>query len=205
MYIGRFVIVGRTTEGVPYLGYRVSSRSFPDRWIRVGKSADDLRATVLPKAEAPPSENPYIAYNCLRTAATGVIVANGTHVDPIAEKVGLGFPLRDAMALSLLAMDYEKDSYNTPRITAGLDIASDALWLGFVGSDQLLVRTIAVEPGSAQLIATYECVTPTPIALPGTSAAELCASLMESAYEHPVAAITILCRKDAMELATLPD
>ena len=35
MYIGRFVIAGRTAEGEGYLAYRVSSRSFPNRTIAV--------------------------------------------------------------------------------------------------------------------------------------------------------------------------
>ena len=44
MYIGRFVIVGRTQAGEWYLGYRVSSRSYPNRRIVVQGD----RAAVLP-------------------------------------------------------------------------------------------------------------------------------------------------------------
>ena len=50
MYIGRFVIAGRTAQGRPYLGYRVSSRSFPNRAIVL--KAD--RAVVVPTADAAP-------------------------------------------------------------------------------------------------------------------------------------------------------
>jgi hypothetical protein len=113
MYIGRFVIVGRTLTGEWYVGYRVSSRSFPNRYIL---PLED-RAVVLPTEAAPSSDNPYITYNCLRKFNDQVlVVANGSHVDPIIDKVQLGYGLRDAMALSLLALDYERDKYNTPRI-----------------------------------------------------------------------------------------
>ena len=47
MYIGRFVIVGQTPAGEWYLGYRVSSRSFPNRRIVVQED----RAVVLPARE----------------------------------------------------------------------------------------------------------------------------------------------------------
>ena len=52
MYIGRFVILGKTASGNWYLAYRVSSRSFPNRLIR----AQDDRAVVLPTAS--PYERP---------------------------------------------------------------------------------------------------------------------------------------------------
>jgi IMP cyclohydrolase len=121
MYIGRFVILGRTAAGAWYLGYRVSSRSFPNRTIRF---AGD-RAMVLPTADATQSDNPYITYNCLRWHGDTAVVGNGSQVDPIIDKIKLGYPLRDALALSLLALDYEHDAYNTPRVVAAVDGAGD--------------------------------------------------------------------------------
>jgi len=41
------------------------------------------------------------------------VVGNGSHVDPIAE-LELGYPARDALATPLLALDFEKDDYDTP-------------------------------------------------------------------------------------------
>jgi len=188
MYIGRFVIVGKTPAGQWYLGYRVSSRSFPNR--RIVALTD--RAVVLPTVDAPPSDNPYISYNCLRSHEDTVVVANGSHVDPIIDKISIGYGLRDAMALSLLALDYEHDRYNTPRVTAGLDIGEGRGYLGIVAEDKLLVREMAVSPGGAFLVATYEQTDPTPILLAGTTPEALCDAIYEAEYEHPVAALAVL-------------
>ena len=197
MYIGRFVIVGKTAAGDWYLGYRVSSRSFPNRVI---KYVDD-RAIVLPTADAPPSDNPYIAYNCLRTHGATTIVTNGSHVDPAIDKVSLGYPLRDAMALALLALDYEHDSYNTPRIAASVDLASDVGYLGIVADDQLSVRAIPVQSGEAYLIATYELTQPTPISLVGNTCETLCDSIFEYQYEHPVASLAAIHTTSGLQVA----
>ena len=95
MYVGRFLVVA------PEVGaYRVSSRSFPNR-----RAVErDGAVTVEPTPEAPPSDNPYISYNCLRRTDRGVVVGNGSHVDPVAEKLALGTPARDALAGPLAAL-----------------------------------------------------------------------------------------------------
>lgn len=196
MYVGRFVIVGQTAAGSPYLAYRVSSRSFPNRRILVGPD----RAVVLPTAGAPPSDNPYISYNCARILGDTAIVANGSHVDPIIDKVSLGYPLRDAIALSLLAMDYEHDAYNTPRIVAALDGAGQG-YLGIVADNQLFVTAVALQPGEAQLIATYERTAPTPISLPGETTEELVDALMDCEYDLPVAGLVVMPVDDEFVLA----
>jgi len=198
MYIGRFVIVGRTPKGQWYLGYRVSSRSFPSRRIRLGTD----RAAVLPTADAPPSDNPYISYNCLRHHGDVAVVANGSHVDAIIDKVSLGYGLRDAMALSLLALDYEHDRYNTPRVTAGLEIGAGRGYLGIVAEDKLWVRRMAVSPGEALLVATYEHTDPSPIHLAGDAPDALCQAIYECAYEHPVAALAVLPVGGDLRMAT---
>lgn len=198
MYVGRFVLVGRTAEGRWYLGYRVSSRSFPNRRILVAEG----RATVLPTADAPPSDNPYIAYNCFRTCGKVGIMANGSHVDPMVDKIGLGYPLRDALALCSLALDFEHDSYNTPRVTAALDASQGYAYLGIVAEDQLLVRRVSPSPGEALLIATYEATLPTPLYLGGNSAQELADNLFAASYEHPVSALVAMPTDAAWEMAT---
>ncbi len=129
MYVGRFVVVG------PEVGaYRVSSRSFPNREL----TARDEALTVGPTEDAPETDNPYVSYNCLRVVETptGETAAfgNGSHVDPIAEKLEVGYPARDALAESLLALDYEKDDYDTPRIAATIGDGGEAL-IGTVRTD----------------------------------------------------------------------
>lgn len=197
MYIGRFVVAGRTQSGALYLGYRVSSRSFPNRMIRVGGD----RAAVLPTQDAVKSDNPYISYNCFRTYQDVGVVGNGSQVDPIIDKISLGYPLRDAITTSMLALDYEHDSLNTPRIAAALRPSAGMVYLGFVGSDTIYSRRITLSPGQAWLTATYECTDPTEITLAGESAQELCDAIYTCAYELPVAVFVARWNEGSYQLA----
>jgi IMP cyclohydrolase len=189
MYIGRFVVLGRTGGGAWYLGYRVSSRSFPNRTIRAGTD----RAVVVPTADAVPdtseTPNPYIAYNCLRADRGRIVVANGSHVDPIIEKVSDGYGLMDAIALSLMALGYERDQYNTPRIVAALDGGAGQGYMGIVAEDRISVRRVPVEPGQAYLLATYALNDPTQISIDGDTPDEVCNAIYDAEYEHPIAAL----------------
>jgi len=154
MYAGRIVAVGRTRKGQLAALYRVSSRSFPNREAQIKENA----VAIVPKkgAEADVFKNPYIAYNCLRIAAGTAVATNGSQTDPIAEKVAAGMPLRDAFATSLLTLDYEKDSYHTPRIAAAVTAGGDAGYLGVVREDGLDVRRLKLEPGECFFVSTYE-------------------------------------------------
>ena len=156
MYIGRIVSIGQLADGRLCAMYRVSSRSFPNRTAVLGE--DKVSIVPKPGFEADVQKNPYIAYNCVRVVCEGevAVVSNGSHTDPIAEKMALGFPARDAMALSMLTLDYEKDSYNTPRITAVLDRVDGAGWLGVIREDGLEVRRMPLAPGRFFYVATYE-------------------------------------------------
>ena len=175
MYIGRFVIVA------PGFGaYRVSSRSFPDRRI-----ADrDGTLTVGPTPDAPEHDNPYVSYNCVRAGGDAVVVGNGSHVDPIAEKLDLGYPARDALAAPLLSLDYEKDDYDTPRVAG---VIGEESYVGIVRRDALVVDSVR-EP---TLVATYEADEPTPIDFAGDASAdpaELARRAYDLDYEHAVCA-----------------
>jgi IMP cyclohydrolase len=101
-------------------------------------------------------KNPYIAYNCLRIVRNAVIAANGSQTDPISEKIALGVPVRDAFATSLLALDYEKDQYNTPRIACAVTRGAEWGVLGVVRDDGLEVRRVALQPGECCFVSTYE-------------------------------------------------
>lgn len=69
MYVGRFVAVA------PEVGaYRVSSRSFPER---KATAREEGPVTVGPTPDVPKSDNPYIAYNCLRVTERGAVIGNG--------------------------------------------------------------------------------------------------------------------------------
>ncbi|SEH17563.1 IMP cyclohydrolase [Natronorubrum sediminis] len=191
MYIGRFVVVG------PDVGaYRVSSRSFPNRKI----STRDDALTVGPTADAPETDNPYVSYNCLRLVdtPTGETAAfgNGSHVDPIAEKLELGYPARDALAESLLALDYEKDDYDTPRIGATIGADGEAL-IGTVRKDALFVETVE-EP---TLVATYEKNAPDSFEFEATTATEAATDAYDLEFEHAVCAAGVARTDNGFETA----
>lgn len=164
MYVGRFVVVS------PGIGaYRVSSRSFPNR-------------RVVDRDDAPETDNPYIAYNCVREGGDYVVVGNGSQVDPVAEKLDLGYPPRDALAEILLALDYEKDDYDTPRI-AGV-VGDDEAYIGIVRKDALVVEAVT-EP---TLVATYEEDDPRAFDLDAETAADAARELYDHEFEHAVCA-----------------
>lgn len=156
MYVGRIVSVGRTVDGRLCAAYRVSSRSFPNRTAVLG----DRKVSIVPKAghEGDVLKNPYIAYNCVRIVRNGdvAVATNGSQTDVIAEKIDEGMPIREALVLASLMLDYEKDAYNTPRISAVVDKHIGAGWLGIVRHDGLEVQRIPLEFGRIWYVATYE-------------------------------------------------
>jgi len=186
MYVGRLLVVG------PGIGaYRVSSRSFPNREITDREDA----LTVVPTPDASPTENPYVSYNCLRIVDEGTaVLGNGSHVDPVAEKLALGYPARDALAMGLLALDYEKDAYDTPRIAA--TVGEESL-VGTVRKDALLVETVS-EP---TLVATYERDGPEPFAFHAETAEAAAREAYDLAFEHPVCAAGVARTDDGFETA----
>lgn len=154
MYVGRIVAIGRTKSGKLAALYRVSSRSFPNREAQMKENA----VAIVPKqgSEGDVFKNPYIAYNCMKSVGDTVVATNGAQTDPIAEKISLGMPVRDAMATALLALDYEKDKYNTPRIAAAVTLGAEEGVLGVVRDDGIEVVTVPIESGTVHYVATYE-------------------------------------------------
>lgn len=154
MYIGRIVAVGRTLEGRGTALYRVSSRSFPNR--RSVQLANSIAIVPKPGFEQDIQKNPYIAYNCLRFAKGLCVVSNGSQTDPVTEKLESGMSPRDALGTVMLAMDYEHDSLDTPRITGIVDPAGEDGWLAIVRKDALIVRHFSLKPGECFYVSTYE-------------------------------------------------
>jgi len=154
MYVGRIVAIARTKKGQAVALYRVSSRSFPNRTAKVLEGS----VAVVPKEghENMVHENPYVSYNCVRMAGDYCIATNGSQTDPITEKIAAGVPPRDALVHSLLALDYEKDSYNTPRIAAVVSKNGETGFLGIARHDALVVKELELKPGEAFWVATYE-------------------------------------------------
>ncbi len=154
MYDGRIVAVGRSEAGRNAVMYRVSSRSFPNRQA---VDNDGMLAIIpRPGAEADLQKSPYIAYNALRLSGEWAVATNGSHTDPIAEKIGAGLPPRDALVLCLSAMDYEHDDLDTPCIAAVVPHTGDVAWLAIVRADALVVKAVELHAGRARYLATYE-------------------------------------------------
>jgi IMP cyclohydrolase len=158
MYVGRIVAIGMNKTGNCVGMYRVSSRSFPNRETRLLNN----KISVLPREgfETDLSKNPYIAYNCIRLTKEYAVISNGSHTDPITEKLAMGYPARDALALSMLAMDYEKDDFNTPRIAGIISLNSNMGFLSIVKKDSIHVKGFELKPGTSFYVATYEHDTP---------------------------------------------
>ncbi|MFW5918713.1 MAG: IMP cyclohydrolase [Halanaeroarchaeum sp.] len=188
MYVGRFIVVGPDVAA-----YRVSSRSFPNR--KVVDRGDVL--TVVPTDEAEPTDNPYVSYNCVRPGGDAMVVGNGSHVDPIAEKLDLGYPPRDALVSALFAMDFEKDDYDTPRI-AGV-VGEEEASIGIVRRDALLVRAVE-EP---TLVATYEHDAPIEYEFEAETGAAAAREVYDADFEHEVCAAGVHRTGDDFEWAVV--
>lgn len=209
MYIGRIVSIGMTKSGKAAAMYRVSSRSFPNREAR----KMDNTVSIMPRAgfEDDLNKNPYIAYNCIRLAKNYAIATNGSHTDPITEKIESGMNVRDSLAMSLMAMDYEKDSYNTPRIAAVVEKDSSTGYLGIVRHDALLVREFKLSPGTAFYVATYELNVPEEKnideAFTPETTAECCQHVVSGGafaqFEHPVTSAVALENDNGFAIDTL--
>jgi IMP cyclohydrolase len=208
MYIGRIVAIGMTPQGNAAVMYRVSSRSFPNREaVKKGETV-----SIMPRAgfETDLKKSPYIAYNCVRIAGSCAVASNGSHTDPIAEKIASGMSPRDAIALGLLAMDYEKDDYNTPRIIAVVNRQAPAGFLGVIRKDALLVREFTLEAGKAYYISTYEKNAPCRSQIDAGFAADAAAAACEyvikggvfADFEHPVTAAAAVSSGNSFEIAT---
>lgn len=209
MYLGRIVAIAMNKEGNVSALYRVSSRSFPNRET-VRK--DDI-VSVMPRAgfEDDLKKNPYITYNCVRFAGSWAVVSNGSQTDPIAEKIAMGYPVRDAMTIGLLAMDYEKDSYNTPRIVAAVDSKSNVGYLGIVRHDAVAVRPFELTPGKLFYLSTYEKNFPCQHNFDGNFDAETAEAACRYSidggvfadFSNPVTAAAVLLNGENFELATM--
>jgi IMP cyclohydrolase len=154
MYVGRIVSIGMTKSNKLVAMYRVSSRSFPNRQTRaIGQSL-----AIVPKEgfESDIYKNPYIAYNCLQVNERYAVIGNGTHVDPLFEKLNSGMQMRDALISVLFGMDYEHDQLATPRIAAIVDKQRQLCAFGVIRKDALFVKEMPLKQGEARYLATYE-------------------------------------------------
>ncbi|MEF8818501.1 MAG: IMP cyclohydrolase [Haloferacaceae archaeon] len=188
MYVGRLLVA---RPGL--VAYRVSSRSFPNRETNV----HDGKVAVVPTPDAPETDNPYVAYDCLEPVGDRVVAGNGSHVDPVAGKLSRGYPVRDALGTVLGGMDFERDDYDTPRIAAV--VGADEATVGIVRRDALLIEAVT-EP---TLVATYEENRPRAVEFDATEAPAAARAAYDLEFEHAVcaAAATVETGADGAEIA----
>ena len=194
MYLGRIISAGKTEDGKPYVAYRVSSRSFPNRQVKVLED----EAAIIPKEgfEKDIFKNSYIAYDCVKTVGDIAIISNGSQTNPIADKISIGMNIRDAMAYSLITLDYEKDDYNTPRIAAVVNGNEDEFeaYIGIVTDSKVLVEKI--EDGKAQFISTYEKNTPEDVIYSAEDSDAACKFIFDEGafaeFENPVCSVVAI-------------
>ena len=150
MYVGRIIIVGKTDK--PFVAYRVSSRSFPDRMVHLENQTASIK--FKPGFEpGPGSQNPFTTYNCIMLAGEIPIVSNGTHTDLIAEKISSGMDPEKAIHDSLEEMGYEKDELNTPRIAGAF--SGNTGYLGIVDTSSTHTTSFELMDNTCRAIATY--------------------------------------------------
>jgi len=209
MYLGRIVAAGMTKSGLISVLYRVSSRSFPNREAKIINNS----VAIIPKAgfEKDIFINPYIAYNCIKFAGDWAIATNGSQTDPITEKIASGMPVRDAFALSMLILDYEKDKYNTPRICAAANAKQKKIVLGIVRKDYLQVAEFECYPGKLYYVSTYEhnsiseehCDTEFEVENPSEGCAYILAKGIFANFANPVTAASAFFIDNKFELAVI--
>lgn len=194
MYIGRIVIVGRS-QGHIWAGYRVSSRSFPNRRAEI-RGQSIMVSPLDPKDLA---KNPYIAYNCIRAGTDFAVVANGTQADTVFERIEDGMRPLDAIALSLVAYGYERDELDTPRLAGA--VRGDKAWLGIAKKDEFRFKEFQLVEGEAFMVATYEKSDFEQVDLSGSSAAEIAKGAFELPFDRPVCAAAAFASDGKFELA----
>jgi IMP cyclohydrolase len=119
-------------------------------------------------------------------------------------------PPRDAMALASLILDYEKDSYDTPRVSAVVDKRDKSGWLAIVRKNGLEVRQMPLELGRFFYVATYEENT---LSLSNTgaydaaTAEQACDFILGKGVfadrENPVTAVAAMANLESFDLAAI--
>eukprot|EP01037_Dinobryon_pediforme_P016248 gene16248-16427_t len=207
MYVGRIVGVGRTSFGKLAAVYRVSSRSFPNR--NAEKTGKSVRIVPRPGSSDAASDSPYISYEAIVWGERFAVVSNGSQTRPIFERLKAGNTPRDAISSVLMGLDREFDQYDTPRICGVIDMAANALWLGSITADSLVVIPITVSAGQLAFITTYNFPIPSnlqvdPSFVPLTGS-ESCRHIVGNSvfadFEKPIFSTSIIVDNSNIDIA----
>ena len=172
MYLGRIISAGKTEDGKPYVAYRVSSRSFPNRQVKVLED----EAAIIPKEgfETDIFKNSYIAYDCVKVLDDIAVISNGSQTNPIADKIAIGMNIRDAVVKG------NEDDFEA--------------YIGIVTDSKVLVEKI--EDGKAQFISTYEKNTPEDVVFSAETPDAACKFIFDEGafaeFENPVSSVAAI-------------
>lgn len=109
--------------------------------------------------EAEVRRNPLLTYPCLQPInQISILLANGSHLEDIREKMNAGLSPVKAMAQVLSELGPEHDVYKTPRIV-GLASQKEHV-IGIVSNRTPIVRSFPFKPGLAYYVATYRKTDP---------------------------------------------
>ncbi|MPW38514.1 IMP cyclohydrolase [Thermococcus sp. 101 C5] len=190
-YVGRMVGVG-LKEGKPFAFYRVSSRSFPNRTAK-------LRGDEVEVINITETNNPYVSYTAVKIFKDYAVVSNGSHTTFIAQALEWEKP-KKALIHILDAMDYERDTLNTPRIGGVIQKYKDWAFLGFAGRDELWVKKVELEEGRAFFTATYNVEGIETLSLDFGDEEELAERVLKLKFAHPVLAVGVLDSGDGFRI-----
>jgi len=181
-YTGRTLGVG-LMNGRPFAFYLLCSRSFPRRRAIVRENAVYIENLTK-------TDNPYVSYPVARLLSEYAVVTNGLQTDFIAQALEWESP-KKALIHVLDALDYERDSYSTPRI-AGIVGRNGKGWLGFAERDEFWVKSLELKEGKAFVTATYNLGF-AELEFPAfESAEELARKALELPFEKKVLALGVV-------------
>lgn len=190
-YVGRMLGVG-LKGGKPFAFYRVSSRSFPNRKAEL--KGDEVAVLNLME-----TTNPYVSYTAVKIFREYAVVSNGSHTTFIAQALEWESP-KKALIHVLDAMDYERDSLNTPRIAGIIQRDKDEGFLGFAGKDEFWVKKVKLEEGKAFFTATYNVEGIKVMSIEFKDENDLAEKVLELKFTHPVLAIGIVDSGDKFKI-----
>lgn len=194
-YVGRMLGIG-LSGGRPFAFYRLNSRSFPNR-----KAV--IRGNEVYIANQTETDNQYVSYPVVKLLERYAVVSNGLQTAFVAQALEEESP-RKALIRTLDALDYERDEYDTPRIAAVVERGKEKGWLGFVGRDELWVRSVKLVEGKAFFTATYNVDGVEGLELSFSKAGELAENVLKLDFAHPVLAIGVVEDGEKWDVAVRP-
>jgi IMP cyclohydrolase len=202
--------VGTSINGAIVAAYRLASRSFPHRKIKFDANSKIAHVVSLLGQETEVLRNSLLTYPCLQVVnKISVLIANGSHLKNIYEKMIVGLPPVKAITQVLSELGPENDVYKTPRIV-GLASKKKHV-LGIISNRNLIVRSFPFKSGLAYYVATYRKIDPSKNCLmdfDAINARETAEAVHEryifKTFTHSLYTIASFIENDLLEISIYP-